>query len=486
MKHFTWLLIGLMTLFLTMLPLAGCVAKSEYQALPADDNDLKANYEADNNELAEIELGGVITSLSKYKFRKYRLAPVLPLGTPGSWDDTLLDKLSLVKKGTTYYLYYAAWDADEESRIGLATSTDLINWTKEPTNPILTPGATGSWDNHVLCSPSVIYLPRTGEWKMWYVGYKPDKTHAQVGLATSIDGIHWTKYADNPVVRNGALGEFDDRGVVEPKVIYYKGKYYMVYGAQHGGTLDKQKVGLATSPDGITWTKQGEILPYGTKPNSWTAGVIEALRLYHFGDYVLGYFAGASDISWDNPPHGVGFLLTSDFINWVDFPFNPLGFAFATADEEIIFNHDEDIIYGLSWGGTSGTYLYVLPKRKGSQIPIEMLTLSSLAASETSTLANCLEISLDQVERLAITVECTYSEAARAGIRVHIRTSVDNINWDTEDWDSWTLTGFAPGATIRQTKHYDPDVRFLKVLIENLDRAHPVTDIKVTAVLGAD
>jgi len=69
MKRFNWLLIGLVVLCLAMVPLAGCVAKSEYEALQADydalnaDNDalqadydeLYTNYAAVEAELADIQ-----------------------------------------------------------------------------------------------------------------------------------------------------------------------------------------------------------------------------------------------------------------------------------------------------------------------------------------------------------------------------------------------------------------------------------------------
>ncbi len=62
MKRFNWLLIGLVVLCLTTVPLAGCVAKSEYEALQAeldglqsDLTDLQADYGAASEELAEIK-----------------------------------------------------------------------------------------------------------------------------------------------------------------------------------------------------------------------------------------------------------------------------------------------------------------------------------------------------------------------------------------------------------------------------------------------
>ena len=62
MKGFNWLLIGLVVVLLAMVSLVGCVSKSEYEALQAENevlqadyDELKANYEATNSELAAIK-----------------------------------------------------------------------------------------------------------------------------------------------------------------------------------------------------------------------------------------------------------------------------------------------------------------------------------------------------------------------------------------------------------------------------------------------
>lgn len=60
--------------------------------------------------------------------------PVL-LGTPEEWDgDTNVEGWGLMKIGNTYHLWYNRLDGPRQS--GLATSTNLIDWTKNPNNPI--------------------------------------------------------------------------------------------------------------------------------------------------------------------------------------------------------------------------------------------------------------------------------------------------------------------------------------------------------------
>jgi len=61
--------------------------------------------------------------------------------------------------------------------------------------------------------------------------------------------------------------------------------------------------------------------------------------------------------------------------------------------------------------------------------------------------------------------------------------SIDGADYDTEDWDMWD-PAFAAGGVLRETKHYDTDPMFLKVLVENLDAAQTVTDVEVIATVG--
>ncbi len=121
----------------------------------------------------------------------------------------------------------------------------------------------------------------------------------------------------------------------------------------------------------------------------------------------------------------------------------------------------------------------------GDKATTQIITLANLAASATSTIANCVSVDMRHGPlTLALTVRATYNAAAVLGLRVHVRTSPDNVNWDTEDWDVWTA-GFTAGATIRETEHYDTCPMYLKVLIENLDAGQAITNLAVISSLGA-
>jgi len=102
--------------------------------------------------------------------------------------------------------------------------------------------------NERVASPSII-KESDGTYKMWYGGY--NGTNYQIGYANSSDGIVWEKYAANPVMNLSYFGWGDKIHVFMPDVIKDGGTYKMWY-TGHNGTY--YQIGYANSSDGITWT----------------------------------------------------------------------------------------------------------------------------------------------------------------------------------------------------------------------------------------
>ncbi|GAI62970.1 unnamed protein product [marine sediment metagenome] len=78
--------------------------------------------------------------------------------------------------------------------------------------------------------------------------------------------------------------------------------------------------------------------------------------------------------------------------------------------------------------------------------------------------------------------ETTVTAALAGGVANVWNTGDDywitGAGYDTEDFDTWE-PGFVADTFIRQTKVYDPDPIWFKVLIENLDAVNAVTDVSV-------
>ena len=179
----------------------------------------------------------------------YSFNPVLEPG-PSSWDNKDINTPNVIKIGGTYYLYYDAKSYSSSIfRIGLATSPDGINWTKSPSNPLISEGAPGSWKEFGVRGPHVI---KDGAlYKMWYRGIGDEND--TIGYAISDDGINWYEYENNPVLPEGPSWAWDSARVTNPYVFKRGGKYIMYY---TGDDESHARIGEAQSFDGITWERQ--------------------------------------------------------------------------------------------------------------------------------------------------------------------------------------------------------------------------------------
>ena len=190
---------------------------------------------------------GLATSADGLTWVKYHANPVLDIGERGTWEDANVYKPIVLFNGTEYQMWYTGYDGTSW-RIGYATSFDGIVWQKYHANPVLGPGASGTWDGDGVAHPAVLFDGT--EYQMWYTGY--DGTNDRIGYATSFDGIVWQKYTQNPVLNLGASGTWDDYFVLQPNVLFDGMEYQMWY---TGSDETNWRIGYATSTDGIVWEK---------------------------------------------------------------------------------------------------------------------------------------------------------------------------------------------------------------------------------------
>ena len=171
---------------------------------------------------------------------KYAGNPILEKGSDNSWESGSPEGPAVIKDNGVFKMWYGGvdivengQDTDYRSNIGYAESEDGKNWTKYEDNPVLRTGEWGNWDAAVIQDPFIMIID--GMYYMWYSGFPEwiegtDLTGAyQIGLAYSSDGITWTKYEDNPVLRKGTKGSWDDVLVGFPSIILDSGVLHMYY-----------------------------------------------------------------------------------------------------------------------------------------------------------------------------------------------------------------------------------------------------------------
>jgi beta-1,4-mannooligosaccharide phosphorylase len=180
------------------------------------------------------------------------LGPVLRPSLPR--DARIASFASVYKDGSKWYMAYeaASLDGSNLGDIMLATSSDGINWKKNP-NPILRP--TRSWERANVGTPTI--LKYDGTWYLFYHGF--DFVDVQVGLATGSSLTNLVKAnSGEPILRTGGGW---DAGTVGKRSITRQGDYwYMCYEGstdQVNGSFSNARwsSGLARSTDLVNWEK---------------------------------------------------------------------------------------------------------------------------------------------------------------------------------------------------------------------------------------
>ncbi len=220
------------------------------------------------------------------------------------WDSFLIGSPSVVKVGGTYYLYYEGMSSSTHLRsIGLATSTDGATWTKSSANPVIAPGASGAWDQYGARYPTVYY--DGNQFRLWYQGNGANGD--SIGLATSPDGVTWTKSSGNPVITaTGVISSY------APGAVVNTGSTYVMYYNADGS------ISTLTSPDGVAWSSGGTVVASSSSVRLGRPTVIldgSTYRMWYTRIEQVGGGAAASPVY----PLSIGYTDSPDGSTWTTY-----------------------------------------------------------------------------------------------------------------------------------------------------------------------
>jgi len=192
-------------------------------------------------------------------------------------------------------------------------------------NAVLKPGTGTDWDTNLITGFSVVKVGST--YYMHYVGSRGTSlmTARHIGLATSTDGLSWTKYSGNPILRS-RVNSYDWTNLNNPVVVKENGTWHMWYAGNHGNQnaaqLQDIDICYATSPDGYNWTKSSSNPVIANDFAAWAKNALRPYDVQWNGSAFVMYYKGRSVVA--GATSSLGLATSTDGVTWSQDPNNPL------------------------------------------------------------------------------------------------------------------------------------------------------------------
>ena len=225
--------------------------------------------------------------LDPFRVRQVAEQPILALGGLGEFDEFGTYPVSVIADGDIIRAYYAGWTRCESVpfnvAIGAAVSRDGgRTFTKVGKGPML---------SYSLDEPFVLSGPKirrfNDQWQLFYIAgreWKMVNGRAEpiykIRLATSRDGIHWSKL--NKDLIESRVG--DDEAQASPDVFYANGKYHMFFSYRYGSHYRSRqygyRIGYASSSNLIDWERDDRKAGIDVSDQGWDAEMISYPHIF--------------------------------------------------------------------------------------------------------------------------------------------------------------------------------------------------------------
>jgi beta-1,2-mannobiose phosphorylase / 1,2-beta-oligomannan phosphorylase len=167
------------------------------------------------------------------------------------------------------HLFYQTYGNGPKDAICHAASADGLRFTRDPSNPVFHP--TGAWTSGRAIDAEV--YPVDDRLLMYFATRDPEMKTQMVGVAAADLGSDfgraaWRPLVDGPVLRPEL--PWERRCLEAPSVVRRGDTLFMFYAG--GYNNEPQQIGVATSRDGIAWTRCSDqpLVPNGAE-GEWNA-----------------------------------------------------------------------------------------------------------------------------------------------------------------------------------------------------------------------
>lgn len=192
----------------------------------------------------------------------------------------------------TVFIPYLQNAGAQNDKVTIPKVSDWVDY-----GTILTAGPEGAWDHFLYGGFAATAVKKDGIYYLYYQGAEDysnqleSVTRRAIGVATSPDGINFTKYNNNPVLTWLPTGHLEE-GAVSSGVTVVGDEIFLYYGANttESPTTINADGRLAISDDGLNFVDQGIALDH-EDPSIWGSGdeLFPIATIHDAGQWIVYY-----------------------------------------------------------------------------------------------------------------------------------------------------------------------------------------------------
>jgi len=225
--------------------------------------------------------------------------PILELGALGEFDEFGTYPVSVARSGGELRAYYGGWTRCESVpfnvAIGFATSRDEgRTFTKAGSGPVLPYSPD---EPFVLGGPKIRFFD--GTWYLWYIAGRkwkvvdgrPEPVY-KIRMATSPDGIRWSK-ANRDLIPSRIE---EDEAQASPDVFYSNGRYHMFFCYRYSAGFRSRergyRIGYASSEDLGQWARDDSKAGIDVSGEGWDSEMVSYPHVFALDERIYMAYLG--------------------------------------------------------------------------------------------------------------------------------------------------------------------------------------------------
>lgn len=218
-------------------------------------------------------------------------------GPIGSFDCNGAASMNLMRLNDEVYVYYGSWQNLPGKGMWIAESGRArldrasMKFEREFSGPIF-----GRCIDEPYWGTGPCLMREGSRWHVWYVSLdrweeQPDgsfKHYYNIKHRYSADAIQWELGRTTSIPFRSDL----ENAIACPTVLRENGEYHMWYSFRQQPGISTYRIGYATSPDGVIWTRRDELAGIDVSPEGWDSQMICYAHVFRHKDMYYMLYNG--------------------------------------------------------------------------------------------------------------------------------------------------------------------------------------------------